>query len=149
MNRMKLTLGLILALTLILIPLTATAKDKHEIIESYKANALVQTRGAGTMAEIHIYRWSEDSERQEILEAIKANTAKDRPNTRAVAQSLRGQEKAGYAFMAGKQGYPLRCATLARSTWGTANGRSSWRPIDRSPSRRPTRAVWRVTSTSR
>lgn len=110
MKRLQITLGIVLVLALVLIPLTASAKEKQEIIESYKANALVQTRGAGTMAEIHIYRWSEDSEREEILEAIKANTAKDRPNTRAVAQSLRGQKKTGYAFMAGKQGYPLRYA---------------------------------------
>lgn len=61
------------------------------------------------MAEINIYRWSTDEEREEILDAIKAAT-NDKRQSRKVAQALRGQNKAGYAFLAGKQGYPLRYA---------------------------------------
>jgi hypothetical protein len=83
----------------------AVAKKK-DIIESYDANALVQTAGAGSMATINIYRWSSDAERDEILGVIKSAKSGDRD----VAKALRGQEKAGYAFMSGRQGYPLRYA---------------------------------------
>jgi hypothetical protein len=104
-------IGAVLVVALTLTALPAAAKDKNKTIESYKANAIVQTAGgAGSMAEINIYRWSTDEERGEILEAIKKATADPRTNSREIAKALRGQEKAGYAFMAGQQGYPLRYA---------------------------------------
>jgi hypothetical protein len=104
-------IGAVLVAASTLTALPAAAKDKNKAIESYKANAIVQTAGgAGSMAEINIYRWSTDEERGEILEAIKKATADPRTNSREIAKALRGQEKAGYAFMAGKQGYPLRYA---------------------------------------
>lgn len=109
MKRNSVCLTAILGLVLIALP--ATAKDKTPIIESYKANAIVQTGGgAGSMAEINIYRWSSDEERGEIVEAIKKATANPRTNSREIAKALRGHAKAGYAFMAGNQGYPLRYA---------------------------------------
>ncbi len=110
MKRSRAYLGVALSLALMLVALPAEAKDKNKTIESYKANAIVQTGGAGSMAEINIYRWSSDEERGELLEAIKKATAEPRTNSREVAKALRGQKKAGYAFMAGKQGYPLRYA---------------------------------------
>lgn len=101
-----------IALVLVLVAavtLPVVAKDKNKSIESYKANAMVQTGGGASMAEINIYRWSTDEERAELLQAIKDAT-NDNRQARKVAQALRGQKKAGYAFMAGKQGYPLRYA---------------------------------------
>lgn len=100
--------ALVVACTLTAIP--AAAKDKNKTIESYKANAIVQTGGGSSVAEINIYRWSTDEERGELLEAIKKATEDPRKNSREIAKALRGQKKAGYAFMAGKQGYPLRYA---------------------------------------
>jgi hypothetical protein len=90
--------------------LTAMPATAQKSIEKYKANAIMQTAGAGSMAEINIYRWSSDEEREQILEVNKKATAADRKNDRDVAKELRGMEKAGYAFFAGKQGYPLRYA---------------------------------------
>lgn len=107
---MKMTsVGIAVVLMLALITLPAVAKDKNKSIESYKANAIVQTGGGASMAEINIYRWSTDEERAELLQAIKDAT-NDNRQARKVAQALRGQKKAGYAFLAGKQGYPLRYA---------------------------------------
>lgn len=100
---------IIVVLMLAVVSMPALAKDKNKSIESYKANAIVQTGGGASMAEINIYRWSTDEEREEILDAIKAAT-NDKRQSRKVAQALRGQNKAGYAFLAGKQGYPLRYA---------------------------------------
>lgn len=107
-QRWMIGMTLVLALGLIAVP--TLAKDKNKTIESYKANAIVQTAGAGSMAEINIYRWSSEEERAEILEAVKKATADPRKNSREVAKTLRGQAKAGYAFMSGRQGYPLRYA---------------------------------------
>ena len=90
---------LLWALAAVLVAVPATAQKS---IEKYKANAIMQTAGAGSMAEINIYRWSTDEERNEILDAIKKATAENRINSRDVAKALRGQKKAGYAFFAGK-----------------------------------------------
>lgn len=106
----KTSVATFVVLILALVTMPALAKDKNKIIESYKANAIMQTAGGGSMAQINIYRWSSDEERGEILEAIKKATSESRPNDRLVAQALRGQKKTGYAFFAGKQGYPLRYA---------------------------------------
>jgi len=106
MRKSRVIAGVVVGLVLALGALPVVAKDKPTIIESYDANALVQTAGAGSMATINIYRWSSDAERDEILGVIKSATSGDRD----VAQALRGQEKAGYAFMSGRQGYPLRYA---------------------------------------
>lgn len=103
----KVSVGVVAILMLALITIPALAKSKS--IEKYKANAIVQTGGGASMAEINIYRWSTDEEREELLEAIKAAT-NDKRQSRKIAQALRGQKKAGYAFFANKQGYPLRYA---------------------------------------
>ena len=105
----KVSIGVIAGLMLVLITSPAVAKDKNKSIERYKANAIVQTGGGASMAEINIYRWSTDQERAELLQAIKDAT-NDKRQARKVAQALRGQKKTGYAFMANKQGYPLRYA---------------------------------------
>ena len=103
-------LGVALILALTLATGAAVAKDKNKTIESYHANAILQTGGGASMATINIYRWSTDEERDEIVEVIKKASAENRPNSRDVAKSLRGQSKTGYAFFAGQQGYPLRYA---------------------------------------
>ena len=107
MKRISIALVCVLLLTVVTVP--AMAKDKNKSIEQYKANAIVQTAGAGSMAEINIYRWTTDEERAELLQAIKDAT-NDKRQSRKVAQALRGQKKAGYAFFASRQGYPLRYA---------------------------------------
>lgn len=105
MKKSGIIIGVVTVLVLAVGVMPAAGKKK-DIIESYDANALVQTAGAGTMATINIYRWSSDAERDEILGVIKDAKSGDRD----VAKALRGQEKAGYAFMSGRQGYPLRYA---------------------------------------
>ena len=109
MKKSRMYAGVAAILAVLLSTLPAAAK-KNEIIESYKANAIMQTGGGSSILEIHIYRWSSDDERSEILDAIKKATADPKMNSREVAKALRGQEKAGYAFLAGKQGYPIRYA---------------------------------------
>lgn len=115
MKQFVLVVGVVVVLVLALGVLPAAAKDKPTIIESYQANAIVQTAGSGSMATINIYRWSSDAERDEILGVIKSATAGDRE----VAKALRGQVKAGYAFMSGRQGYPLRYAREFKMGDGT------------------------------
>jgi hypothetical protein len=105
MSKNRIIAGVVVVLVLALSVTPAVAKKK-DIIESFEANAIMQTAGAGSMATINIYRWSSDAERDELLGIIKSATAGDRD----VAKALRGQGKAGYAFMSGRQGYPLRYA---------------------------------------
>ena len=105
MNKNRIIAGVVVVLVLALSVTPAVAKKK-DIIESFDANALVETAGAGSMATINSFRWSSDAERDEIIGVIKSAKSGDRD----VAKALRGKEKAGYAFMAGKQGYPLRYA---------------------------------------
>ncbi|TNF71912.1 MAG: hypothetical protein EP299_10645 [Acidobacteria bacterium] len=95
-------IALVMAMALGAMPTMA-----QKSIEQYKGNAIVQTGGRASMVEINIYRWSSDDERNEILDAIKEAT-ENKKLTRHVAQTLRGQKKTGYAFLAGQQGYPLR-----------------------------------------
>jgi hypothetical protein len=103
-------MGVVLVVAFTLMAMPAAAKDKNKSIESYSANAIVQTGGGSSMAEINIYRWTTDEERGELLEAVKKATENPRKNSREIAKALRGQKKAGYAFFAGRQGYPLRYA---------------------------------------
>ncbi len=100
--RVATAVGTTLVMTLGAMPAMA-----QKSIEQYKGNAIVQTGGRASMVEINIYRWSSDDERNEILESIKEAT-EDTSLSRHVAQTLRGQKKTGYAFLAGQQGYPLR-----------------------------------------
>jgi len=59
--------GIVLVLALALGAMPALAQKS---IEQFQANAIVQTRGAGSMMEINIYRWSSDEERDELAEKI-------------------------------------------------------------------------------
>jgi len=107
-KRLFIGLALIVALSLAVAP--TVAKEKIPIIAKYKANAMAQGGPTGaTMVDLQIYRWSSDEERGQILAAIKAMTG-GKPNNRGVAKELRGLEKTGYVWFAGKQGYPLRYA---------------------------------------
>lgn len=110
MSKSKICVGPMVLLAVLISALPAVAKDKNKTIESYRANAIMQTGGGSSVLEINIYRWSTDEERAELLDAIKQATADPKMNSREVAKALRGQTKAGYAFLAGRQGYPLRYA---------------------------------------
>jgi hypothetical protein len=116
-------IALILALALGVMPALA-----QESIEKYKANALVQTAGQGSMAEINIYRWSSDAERDEIIQVIKDATNSNRRN-RDVSTALRGLEKAGFAFLAGRTGYPLRYAREFKTDEGRQIVLATDRPV--------------------
>jgi hypothetical protein len=96
--------GIALVLALVLGAMPAAAQKS---IEQYRANAIVQTGGGSSMVEINIYRWSADEERDELLQVIKDATNSNRRN-REVSTALRGQKKTGFAFLAGRMGYPLR-----------------------------------------
>lgn len=102
--------GVTLLVAFALMATPTVAKDKNKSIEQYQANAIVQTGGGSSVAQINIYRWSTDEERAELLEAIQKASENPRKNSREIAKALRGQKKAGYAFFAARQGYPLRYA---------------------------------------
>ena len=77
MSKNRIIAGVVVVLVLALSVTPAVAKKK-DIIESFEANAIMQTAGAGSMATLNIYRWSSDAERDELLGVIKNATAGDR-----------------------------------------------------------------------
>ena len=117
--------GSVLVLALALGAMPALAQKS---IEQYQANAIVQTGGGASMVEINIYRWSTDEERDELLQAIKDATNSNRRN-RDVSTALRGQKKTGFAFLAGRMGYPLRYAREFKTDEGRQIVLATDRPV--------------------
>jgi hypothetical protein len=122
----------VVATTLILILIVgvnlASAK-KIPIIEKYQANAISMAGGAGSsIVEMNIYSWTTEEVRQELLDDIKKATA-SKHNNRDVAKALRGQTKVGYAFFAGKQGYPIRYSRKAEHNGKTRIILATDRPV--------------------
>ena len=101
---------LILALALAIAPAFA----KKEPIEKYQANALAIDGPVGSKSStlsINIYEWSDDDDREMVIDAIKEATDNKRAY-RAVPDTLRKLGKAGYMFLAGGQGWPIRYAKV-------------------------------------
>lgn len=106
----KQLIPLAVAAACMLAGLLASPASAQKAIEKFQGNAMVTGgtgAGASSVLEILIYRWSTEEERQELIAAVQTATA-GKPNNREVAKALRGQTKAGYAFFAGNQGWPLR-----------------------------------------
>ena len=102
--------SLALVLALILGGSPSTAKKKA--IEQYEANALAIDGPAGSKSSVihfNIYKWSSDEDREEVQDAIQEATENKRAY-RAVPEALRKLGKAGYMFLAGGQGWPIRYA---------------------------------------
>lgn len=98
------------AIALILAVTPALAKK--EPIEKYQANALAMDGPTGSKSStlnINIYEWSDEDDREMVLDAIKEATENKRAY-RAVPDTLRKLGKAGYMFLAGGQGWPIRYA---------------------------------------
>jgi hypothetical protein len=99
-------------LALLLILGVSATFAKKEPIEKYQANALAMTGPAGPQSStlsINIYEWSDDEDREMIVDAIKEATENKRAY-RAVPDTLRKLGKVGYMFLAGGQGWPIRYA---------------------------------------
>jgi hypothetical protein len=99
---------LILTFVLAIAPVYA----KKEPIEKYQANALAVGGPVGsqsTTLSINIYEWSDDDDREMVVDAIKEATENKRAY-RAVPDTLRKLGKVGYMFLAGGQGWPIRYA---------------------------------------
>lgn len=91
---------------------STAVQAKKKAIEQYQANALaIDGPGGSKSAVLHIniYEWSNDDDREEVIDAIKEATENKRAY-RAVPEALRKLGKAGYMFLAGGQGWPIRYA---------------------------------------
>ena len=100
--------SLVLAIALILG--VAPSQAKKEPIEKFQANALAIDGPPGSKSSvlsINIYEWSDERDREEVIDAIKEATENKRAY-RAVPEALRALGKAGYMFLAGGQGWPIR-----------------------------------------
>ena len=106
-------LGLFLVIALLLAPTPSQAKKK-EVIESYTANVMVMDSPGQQNASIltmNIYGWTSDEDRETVLDAIKEASGDIRnQSVRQVSTTLRKLGKAGYLFLMGDRGWPIRYA---------------------------------------
>lgn len=102
-----------LMIAVLLAPSPAQAKKK-EIVESYTANVMVMDSPGSQNSSIltmNIYGWTSDEDRETVLDAIKEATDNPRNrSTRGVSTTLRKLGKAGFLFLMGEQGWPIRYA---------------------------------------
>ena len=130
-DSIKLTALVVTAALLLLLVVsvdTASAK-KNKTIEKYTANAISMAGGAGSsIVEMNIYGWTPEEVRQELLDDVKKATS-SKYNNRDVAKALRGQAKVGYAFLAGRQGYPIRYSRKAEHNGKTRIILATDRPV--------------------
>jgi hypothetical protein len=114
-------LGLFLVIAILLAPAPAQAKKK-ETIESYTANVMVMdTPGQqnSSILTMNIYGWTSDEDRETVLDAIKEASGDIRnQSVRQVSTTLRKLGKAGYLFLMGERGWPIRYARAFETSSG-------------------------------
>ena len=114
-------LGLFLVIALLLAPTPSQAKKK-EVIESYTANVMVMDTPGQQNASIltmNIYGWTSDEDRETVLDAIKEASGDIRNQAvRQVSTTLRKLGKAGYLFLMGDRGWPIRYARAFETSSG-------------------------------
>ncbi len=123
-------LGVLITIALLLAPTPAQAKKK-DIIESYTANVMVMDspgQANSSILTMNIYEWTSDEDRETVLEAIKAASDDIRSQSvRQVSTTLRKLGKAGYLFLMGERGWPIRYAR----EFETGSGRQIILGLDR------------------
>lgn len=106
-------LGVFLVVALLLAPAPSQAKKK-ETIESYSANVMIMDspgQANSSILTMNIYGWTSDEDREKVQEAIKEASADIRnQSVRRVSTTLRKLGKAGYLFLMGERGWPIRYA---------------------------------------
>ena len=102
-----------LLIAALLAPAPSQAK-KQETIESFTANVMVMdTPGQqnSSILSMNIYGWTSDEDRETVLDAIKEASGDIRSQSvRQVSTTLRKLGKAGYLFLMGERGWPIRYA---------------------------------------
>lgn len=120
----------VLMVAALLVPAPAQAKKK-QTIESFTANVMVMDSPGQTNSSIltiNIYEWTTDEDREKILDAVKEATDDPRNRSkRGVSTALRKNGKAGYLFLMGEQGWPIRYTRELQ----TSNGREIVLALDR------------------
>jgi hypothetical protein len=107
------------------------AAAKKGLIAQYLANALAaDDPEGGRSSELHIniYQWSSDDDLDVITDAIEEASA-NRRAYRAVPDALRSLGKAGYMFLPGGQGWPIRYARERQVDGKTQIVLASDRPV--------------------
>lgn len=114
-------LGIFLVIALLLAPAPSEAKKK-DIIESFTANVMVMdTPGQqnSSILTMNIYGWTSDEDREKVLDAIKEASGDIRSQSvRQVSTTLRKLGKAGYLFLMGERGWPIRYARAFETSSG-------------------------------
>ena len=120
-SRFAMVTAAVLLIAALLAPAPSQAKKK-EIIESFTANVMVMNTPGQQNASIltmNIYGWTSDEDRETVLDAIKEASGDIRnQSVRQVSTTLRKLGKAGYLFLMGERGWPIRYARAFETSSG-------------------------------
>ena len=112
-SRFAMVTAAVLLIAALLAPAPSQAK-KQKTIESFTANVMVMnTPGQqnSSILTMNIYGWTSDEDREKVLDAIKEASGDIRSQSvRQVSTTLRKLGKAGYLFLMGERGWPIRYA---------------------------------------
>lgn len=129
-RKVAVVMGAVLMIAVLLAATPAQAKKK-EIIESFTANVMVMDspgQANSSILTMNIYGWTSDEDREKVLGAIKEATDNTRNRSmRGVSTTLRKLGKAGFLFLMGEQGWPIRYAR----EFETSSGRQIILGLDR------------------
>ena len=90
----------LVAMVVALAPSVALAKS--DVSEKFRANGMIKGaigRGASSVVDIKITRWSTDEEREDLLDALR------RKGTKGLYDELRKQKKVGFFQIRGEVSY--------------------------------------------
>ena len=120
-SRFAMVTAAVLLIAALLAPAPSQAK-KQKTIESFTANVMVMnTPGQqnSSILTMNIYGWTSDEDREKVLDAIKEASGDIRSQSvRQVSTTLRKLGKAGYLFLMGERGWPIRYARAFETSSG-------------------------------
>lgn len=101
-------------------------------VAQYQAKVLAGDEpedGIAFVLHINIYQWSSDDHLDSILDAIEEAARSRRSRRTAVGDALRNLSKAGYMFVPGGRGWPIRYARQHQVDGGTQIVLATERPV--------------------
>lgn len=64
-------IALVILIVLLVVPVPADAKDKHPVIERFRANAMDVDSGRASLVEIGVFGWNTDADRQDLIKTFQ------------------------------------------------------------------------------
>jgi len=104
MESRKISQRILLALLVVIIAIPAVAKEKREIIERFRANAMSLDVGRASLLDIAMFSWTTAEDREALVAAFQSG------GNEGVYDFLDKQEEKGVLQVPGSLGYQMRYA---------------------------------------